>query len=136
MEQINDWLAEAVEAEAARHATSVAVLDEMRAWRPDLDRCVAQFGGHLWTSSSGESGPHIYWNVTVEDFRDAASLIEAVEAFAGECTSHDWPEFRQRDFTFRNLVVSCGLAGDATACRVVVRGFKAPEPILAFECAA
>ena len=134
MDERASWMDAAFAAEDARCKRAEARLKDIRALEAKINEGVARFGGDVYCADYG-CGYRVYWKLLIDDFREAAPLIEYLEAFAGECSSRDWAEYRQRDFTFPLISLSCCLKSEAEACRVVVVGHKAPEPIFAFECA-
>lgn len=126
---IDGWVSEESHRRERADSFMVQALDRM----PLLAEGLATFGGTQ--NITDVFGPAIYWCVPVDSFIAALPLIEFIESFAGECkSSKDWPEYRQRDFTFDGISLSCTLQSDTESCRVVVKGYKAPEPILEFVC--
>src|SRR5574337_166831 len=134
MDERASWMDAAFATEEGRRKRAAARLKDIRAQKAKINEGIARFGGDVYCADYGAQYL-VYWTLHVDDFREAAPLIEYLEAFAGECSSRDWAQFRQRDFTFPLISLSCYLKSEAEACRVVVVGHKAPEPIFAFECA-
>ena len=125
-------IADMSDSERRRHAARMALVRKARKHAKDIAACIEAFGGKFseWDAST------LYWVVNVDSFAAALPLIELAESFFGDCvSSQDWPEYRQRDFTLGWLRIACTLKDDSESCKVVVKGFKEPEPILEFVCA-
>src|SRR5690348_8697294 len=117
------------ESERLRHEAAMLLVRRTIKHEDDIARCIELYGGRFsaWDENT------LYWVVEVESFPAALPLIELAESFAGDCIStRDWPEYRQRDFIFGWLRIACTIKDGSEICRVIVKGFKEPEPILEF----
>jgi hypothetical protein len=136
-----DLIEQAIDVAFDEHTKYVRQLQGLREQLALATAGAARFGGEVkvyvfWRNES----PKIVWSVPVSSFKEAEPLIEFIEdwrppGFALECKrTSEYGPLGHRDYHFEGLQLTCVLRDDSTACKRVITGYQAPEPIYEFRC--